>query len=301
MTRCCRNALGSSSLVRIEQRADLADEADVDINSQKTMAGTSDISISKHQCSLNCPEESVCFCTDCNTRMCSKHKEAHDIFVPEHTYIPFEEYCKFPQKYEKATCKSHGEMITLVCTECDAIMCDECPLSEQCYQFGGQHKLLSLVTAAKQVMKEYNESLISVDKCLDDFFTERLANLDAHQKFTDSYNLAEMLEAIDLAAEAQIANIRKQAEIMKEKVTKYPKQIANQVSLHDATLQRNEHELQKVHEQLNKQVEGMNVTDLIKQKKRTKAEVEQTLEIKTETSGIRSMVLLKRGKFNLLM
>ena len=58
--------------------------------------------------------------------------KAHDAFMKGHKYVPFAEYRRLPQKYDKPMCVSHNQPLSLTCEVCDVLVCDECDLTSPC-------------------------------------------------------------------------------------------------------------------------------------------------------------------------
>ncbi|XP_067930450.1 E3 ubiquitin-protein ligase TRIM56-like isoform X2 [Watersipora subatra] len=73
-------------------------------------------------------ELAVTYCCDCKKKICTKHAELHEEFLPEHKeLLKIEEYQQKARMYDVQKCTRHEDKpITVGCSSCYKVLCVDC-------------------------------------------------------------------------------------------------------------------------------------------------------------------------------
>ncbi|XP_067940914.1 uncharacterized protein [Watersipora subatra] len=246
-------------------------------------------------CSKNCENKAISFCEDCSVKMCEEHKKAHDNFLTDHKYVPFLEYRKFPEKYDRPMCNTHNKKLSLACETCDVVVCEECDLTSPCNQ-GGQHKFRSLAKSMKQFASDYSKLIASVSEQHSTFTKKQKETEAIFEELVVNYNLEEKLAAVDSVAEQQIAEIRRRAEVKKKEIREFPVKMDTEVTAYSEGLVKKEQQLDDLEKTLSKNLRELHIVENIRRNKGYRKSISSTQALETGNCGIlRKMVVAPMG------
>ncbi|XP_067930448.1 E3 ubiquitin-protein ligase TRIM56-like isoform X1 [Watersipora subatra] len=87
-------------------------------------------------------ELAVTYCCDCKKKICTKHAELHEEFLPEHKeLLKIEEYQQKARMYDVQKCTRHEDKpITVGCSSCYKVLCVDCmDGTKECDEASGLH------------------------------------------------------------------------------------------------------------------------------------------------------------------